>query len=334
MATTTIPKTQKVILINDTGSYDVLKYQDHPVPSITDNELLVKNKYSGINFIESYFRKGIYPSEKPLILGRESSGTVVAKGNSVKDFDIGDKVAYLSGSAFAQYTKVDAAGKVVKLPKDANDETLKLYAAGLLQSLTALTFIDEAYNVKKGDFILNYAAAGGVGLILDQLLKERGAHTIAVVSTEEKLELAKKHGAEYGIISSKEDIVTRVKEITNNQGVDAAFDSIGKDTFETTISALKRKGTFVSYGNASGPVSPFPLTKLTGNIKILRPSLFSYIATSEEWKHYSREFVSLVSSGKLKINIGHVFPLSEYPKATQLLEERKTTGKLVLEIPQ
>lgn len=334
MATTAIPKTQKVILINETGSYDVLKYQDYPVPSISDNEFLIKNKYSGINFIESYFRKGIYPSEKPSILGREASGTVVAKGNSVKNFDIGDKVAYISGSTFAQYTKINANGKVIKLPKDADDETLKLYAAGLIQALTALTFIDEAYNVKKGDFILNYAAAGGVGLILDQLLKERGAHTIAVVSTEEKLALAKKHGAEYGIVSTKEDIVARVKEITNNQGVDAAFDSVGKDTFETTIAALKRKGTFVSYGNASGPVSPFSLGKLTGNIKILRPTLFLYIATDEEWQHYSKEFVSLVSSGKLKINIGGVFPLSDYAKATQLLEERKTTGKLVLEIPQ
>lgn len=334
MATAAIPKTQKVILINETGSYDVLKYQDYPVPSIADSEFLVKNKYSGINFIESYFRKGIYPSEKPSILGREGSGTVVAKGKSVKNFEIGDKVAYTSGAAFAQYTKVDDNGKVVKLPKDADDETLKLYAAGLLQALTALTFIDEAYNVKKGDFILNYAAAGGVGLILDQLLSKRGAHTIAVVSTEEKLELAKKHGAEYGIISTKEDIVAKVREITNNKGVDAAFDSIGKDTFETTIASLKRKGTFVSYGNASGPVSPFSLNKLTGNIKILRPSLFFYVSTNEEWQHYSKEFVSLLNSGEIKINIGPVFPLSEYPKATQLLEERKTTGKLVLEVPQ
>lgn len=334
MATTTIPKTQKAIVINETGSYDVLKYQDYPVPSINENEFLVKNKYTGVNFIESYFRKGIYPSQKPLILGREASGTIVAKGNSVKNFDVGDKVAYLAGSAFAQYTKIGSNSRVVKLPKDSSDETLKLYAAGLLQALTALTFIDEAYTVKKGDFILNYAAAGGVGLIFDQLLKQRGAHTIAVVSTEEKLELAKKYGAEYGIISTKEDIVKKVKEITNNAGVEAAFDSVGKDTFETTLAALKKKGTFVSYGNSSGPVSPFSLTKLTGNIKLLRPTLFFYIDTDEEWQHYSKEFVSLISSNKLKINIGHVFPLSEYAKAAQLQEERKTTGKIVLEVPQ
>lgn len=334
MVAATIPKIQKAILINETGSYDVLKYQDYPVPSITNNEVLVKNRYAGVNFIEAYFRKGLYPSEKPLILGREASGIVVAKGNSVKNFEVGDKVAYLSAYAFAQYTSVDASGRIVKLPGGSDDGTLRLYAASLLQSLTALTFIDEAHNVKKGEFILNYAAAGGVGLILNQLLKERGAHIIAVVSTEEKLELAKQHGAEYGIIYSKEDIPSRVKEITKDQGVDAAFDSIGKVTFDSTIASLKRKGTFVSYGNASGPVAPFPLLKLAGNTKLVRPSVANYLVTNEEWRRYSQQLVSLLGSGKLKFNIYHVFPLGEYPKAAQLLEERKTTGKLVLEIPQ
>lgn len=334
MTAVSIPKTQKVILINETGGYDVLKYQDYSVPSINANELLVKNKYSGINFIEAYFRKGLYPSEKPYILGREASGTIVAKGDNVKDFEIGDKVAYLSGSAFAQYTSVSAEGKVVKLPRDSSDETLKLYAAGLLQSLTALTFINEAHNVKKGEYILVYAAAGGVGLILDQLVSARGAHVIAVASTDAKIELAKKYGAEYGIVSTKEDIVAKVRDITKGQGVDAAFDSVGKDTFKTTVDALRSKGTFVSYGNSSGLVDSFALTSLPRNIKILRAGVFGYVATQEEWQHYSKKVVYLIDSKKLKINIGKVFPLSEYSEATKELESRKTTGKLVLDIPQ
>lgn len=334
MSAASIPKTQKVILINETGGYDVLKYQDYPIPKISDNDILVKNKYSGINFIEAYFRKGIYPSEKPYVLGREASGTVVAKGNSVKSFEIGDKVAYMSESAFAQYTKVSAAGKVVKLPADSDDETLKLYAAGLLQSLTALTFVNEAHNVKKGEYILVYAAAGGVGLLLDQLIKARGAHVIAVASTEEKVQLAKKNGAEYGIVSTKEDIVTKVKEITNGEGVDAAFDSVGKDTFKTTVDSLKNKGTFVSYGNSSGVVDSFALTSLPRNIKILRAGVLGYISTPEDWDHYTKEIVPLLSSGKLNIHIGKIFPLSKYAEATKELEARKTTGKLVLEIAQ
>lgn len=330
-----IPKTQKVVLIDANGGYDVIKYQDNEVPPIGDNDLLIKNKYAGINFIEAYFRKGIYPTQLPQILGREATGVVVAKGQAVKDFDVGDKVAYLSGKTFAQYTKFSNSIAISKLPKDTTDEQLKLYAAALIQGLTALTFIDEAYKVKKDDYILVYAAAGGVGLILDQLLKERGAHTIAVVSTEEKAKLAKEYGAEYVIISSKEDVPTRVLEITGNKGVHAAFDSVGKDTFEATLSALRIKGTFVSYGNASGPVPPITISSLSSkNIKIVRPTLFNYIREPEEWQYYSHKLFDLIGSAKLKIKIHKVYPLSEYKPATQELEGRKTTGKLVLQIPQ
>ena len=331
-----IPSAQKVILIRETGGPEVIRYeQDYPVPELNDNEILIKNKYTGINFIESYFRKGIYPSQKPYVLGREASGTVVAKGKAVSKFNLADKVAYLSAGTFAQYTKIAETGHISKLPENTTDKQLELYAASLVQVLTALTFAKEAYTVKKGDFVLLYAAAGGVGLAFNQILKRLGAHTIAVASTDEKLQLAKEFGAEYLVNSSKEDVLARVLEITQGQGVDVAYDSIGKDTFETTLSALRRKGTFVSFGNASGPVPPIAISRLSPkNIKILRPTLFGYIASQEEWAYYSEELIKLLHSEEFKVLITKIYPLEEYRKATEELEARKTTGKLLLEVPQ
>ncbi|CDO91981.1 unnamed protein product [Kluyveromyces dobzhanskii CBS 2104] len=331
-----IPSVQKVSLFRENGGPEVLRYEeDFPVPKIGATDLLIKNKFAGINFIEVYFRKGIYPSEKPYLLGREAVGVIVAKGDRVEKYNIGDKVAYLSGSTFAQYTKFPQDGNLIKLPENITVEKEKTIAGSLVQGLTALTFVEEAYNVQKGDFILLYAAAGGAGLIFDQLLKKKGARTIAVASSDEKLQLAKEYGAEFVINSSKEDIVQRVKEITGGKGVDAAFDSIGKDTFETTLEAVKRKGTIVSFGNASGPIPPFPINRLSAkNLKILRPQLFGYLAEPGEWDHYSSELVRLIDSGELKINISKVYPLKDYKQATEDLESRKTVGKLVLEIPE
>lgn len=331
----TIPEQQKVILIDEIGGYDVIKYEDYPVPSTSEEELLIKNKYTGVNYIESYFRKGIYPCEKPYVLGREASGTVLAKGKGVTNFEIGDQVAYISNSTFAQYSKISSQGPVMKLPKGTSDEELKLYAAGLLQVLTALSFTNEAYHVKKGDYVLLFAAAGGVGLILNQLLKMKGAHTIAVASTDEKLKIAKEYGAEYLINASKEDILRQVLKFTNGKGVDASFDSVGKDTFEISLAALKRKGVFVSFGNASGLIPPFSITRLSPkNITLVRPQLYGYIADPEEWKYYSDEFFGLVNSKKLNIKIYKTYPLRDYRTAAADIESRKTVGKLVLEIPQ
>lgn len=331
-----IPSVQKVVLIRENGGPEVLRYEeDFPVPSIKANELLIKNKYAGVNFIEAYFRKGLYPSEKPYVLGREAVGTVVAKGDSVTKFEIGDKVAYLSSNTFAQYTKFPEDGKIIKLPSDASDEKLKTVSGALLQGLTALTFVNEAYNVQKNDYILLYAAAGGAGLIFDQLLKLKGAKTIAVASSDEKLQLAKEAGAQYLVNSSKDDIVKKVLEITNGEGVAAAFDSIGKDTFEATLQLVKRKGTIVSFGNASGAVPPLSINRLSAkNLKLLRPQLFGYIAEPEEWEHYSTELINLLDSNKLKINISKTYPLKNYRQATEELEARRTVGKLVLEIPE
>ncbi|KAH3668524.1 hypothetical protein OGAPHI_002278 [Ogataea philodendri] len=251
----TLPTTQKAIYFTENGDRDVLKYEDVPVPKIGEDEILIKNRYAGINFIEVYFRKGVYPSEKPYTLGREAAGEVVAVGSKVDKVQVGDKVGYLYPGSFAQYTKVPASHNILKLPKDTSDDLLKLVSASLLQGLTALTFIYEAYDVKEGDYILVTAAAGGVGLILNQLLsKVKKAHVIALASTEEKLKLAKEAGAEFLINSSttsQEEQIKKILEITNGEGVAASFDSVGKDTLELSLGAVARKGTFVSYGNAS-----------------------------------------------------------------------------------
>lgn len=332
-----IPEKQSVVLIRETGGPEVLRYEtDFPTPKIANpNEILIKNKYSGVNFIESYFRKGIYPSEKPYVLGREALGVVVEKGASVKDYNIGDHILYMSPGTFAQYTKVTAGvSKLIKLPQTSTQEELKTYAAALLQGLTVLTFVEEAYAVKKGDYILVWAASGGVGLIFDQILHKLGAHVIAVASTEEKLALAKENGAEYGILYDDPELLKKIEEITKGEGVDAVFDSIGKDTFETSLKAVKRKGSLISFGNATGPVDPLVLNRLSPkNVKIARPQVMAYIHTEEEFEYYAKKLIDYVKNGDLKIKIYKTYELKDYVQAAKDIESRKTTGKLLLEIP-
>ncbi|SCU99452.1 LADA_0H19856g1_1 [Lachancea dasiensis] len=332
-AATAIPSTHKAVFIRETGGLEVLRYEDYPVPKVGDNDILVKNKYAGVNFIESYFRKGIYPSEKPYVLGREATGIVVAKGQNVTKFDLNDKVAYICAGTLAQYTSVNEHGKIVRLPESTSEEKLKLYAASLIQVMTAVTFVREAYTIQKGDFALLYAAAGGAGLAFNQVLKSAGARVIAVASTGAKLQLAQEYGAEFLINSSTDDILAKVLEYTNGEGVSVAYDSVGKDTFDTTLAAVKRKGTIVSFGNASGSVDPLHIGRLTPkNVKLLRPSLLGYLGSEEEWDFYSRQLIELVDGGKVKVLISKVYPLSEYKQATTALEARKTVGKLLIEI--
>lgn len=335
---TTIPSTQKAIFYNKQGGPEVLKYGDVPVPAISDTEILIKNKYAGINFIETYFRKGVYPvASFPYIGGREASGVVAQVGSKVKSYSVGDKVAYLSGQTFAQYTKVPETGSILKLRADADEQTVKKFGGSLLSGLTALTFIDEAYTVKEGDYILVTAAAGGLGLLLDQLISGRKAHVIAVASSKEKLARAKANGAEYLLDSSElsdEQILEQIEKITAGKGVNASFDSVGKDTAELSLAAVGRKGTWVSIGNASGKVPPLSINRLSPkNLKVVRPMLFAYIATPQEFGYYSQKLATLIENNQLTYEF-HYHPLSEYPEVTVAQESRKTTGKLVLEIPQ
>ena len=331
-----IPATQKAAYANAISETpDGIIYGDVESPQIAGpDDVIIKNKYSGVNFIESYFRKGIYPAKFPYIFGREAAGVVAAVGDNVSNYKVGDKVAYLSPGTFAQYTKISqGAVHTTKLPESTSDEQLKLWGASLVQGLTAITFAHEAYEVKKGDYILVWAAAGGVGQILTQYISSLGAHVIATASTDEKLAIAKLLGAEY-LIKLSDDVVAKVKEITGGKGVAASFDGLGKDTFQASLDSLARKGTLVTYGNATGVVPPLSVNILSPkNIKVIRPQVFGYTTEKEEWNHYTGVLQKALVDEVIKIELT-TYPLSEYKEATTALEGRKTTGKLVLEIPQ
>lgn len=331
-----VPKTHHVSLFEKVGdSTDLIQYKEVAAPQISDpKDIIVKNSYAGVNFIESYFRKGIYPATLPYTFGREATGVVAAVGDQVTNVKVGDKVVYLGGNLFAEYTKLEPSNfRVTKLDPSTTDEQLKVYSASIVGGLTAYTLVTDAYHVKKGDQILVWAAAGGVGQVLTQLASHAGADVIAIASTAEKLQIAKDRGAKYLINSSSDDIVAKVLEYTNGVGAVASFDSVGKDSFEASLASLKLRGHFVSYGNASGVVPPFPLGRLSAkNISVVRPVLTNYVATPEEWESKTREFFALIDAGKVDIGITKTYPLSEYRQAATDLESRKTTGRLVLEI--
>ncbi|KAF2690421.1 NAD(P)-binding protein [Lentithecium fluviatile CBS 122367] len=329
-----IPKTMKGVWIEKTGGTEVLQYRDDiPVPEPKEGEVLVKNEYIGINYIDTYFRSGIYPIPKyPYVLGREGAGTIAALGaNAPSDLQVGGRVAYMGQSAYAEYTAVSST-YTVPLPTSIST---KIAAAALLQALTAVTLIREAYPVKRGDWVLVTAAAGGVGLWLCQLLKAVGARTIAAASSPEKRELAKKNGAEILVDYHEDDrekFTKEILEITGGEGVHAVFDSVGKVTFDSSLAAVRRKGSMVSFGNASGPVTGFALGRLSAkNIRLLRPTLFNYIYTREETLQYTQELWNFIEKDGLNVQIHDVYPLKEVERATKDIEGRKTTGKLLLQ---
>ncbi|TVY84630.1 putative quinone oxidoreductase [Lachnellula suecica] len=325
-----LPNTMKGVLIEKTGGVEVLQWKtDLPVPTPKEGEVLVKNDFIGINYIDTYFRTGLYPAPKPEILGREAEGTIVSTGSgSLHNLKTGDRVVFLGTGAYAEYTSVPAA-KTHVIPSALEPG---IAAASLLQGLTALTLIREAHHVQKGDWVLVHAAAGGVGLWLCQLLKAVGAKTIGTASTAEKIALAKENGATYMVNYKEEkDLVGKIKEITGGEGVRVVFDSTGKDQFENDLEIVARKGTVVSYGNSSGPVPPLAITKLSAkNLKVIRPTLFNYIYTREEFETYCAELFDFIIKDKLNVRIHETYPLQEVARAHTDLEGRKTTGKLLL----
>ncbi|KAF2198269.1 NAD(P)-binding protein [Delitschia confertaspora ATCC 74209] len=328
-----IPKLMKGVWIEKTGGTDVLQYrEDIPVPEPKEGEVLVKNEFVGINYIDTYFRTGLYPPPTlPYILGREGSGTIASLGpRCPPDLSENTRVVYMATSAYAEYTAVPV-NYCIPIPDSISTETA---AAACLQGLTALTLIREAHPVQRGDWVLVTAAAGGVGLWLMQLLKSVGARTIATASTPEKRELAKTFGAEVVLEYHEEDrekFVERVLKETGGEGVVAVFDSVGKATFDACLKCVRRKGTMCSFGNASGAVEPLAISRLSAkNIKLLRPTLFNYVATRDEFKHYSNELWDFITKDKMNVNIHEVYPLKDVVRATKDIEGRKTTGKLLL----
>jgi len=261
------------------------------------------------------------------MLGRESSGTILSIGTgNVHSLKAGDRVVVLAQRTYAQYTAVPS----VYCHKIPDTISTKDAAAGLLQGLTALTLIKESYHVEKDDWILVHAAAGGTGLWLVQLLKAVGAHVIGTCSTS-KIDLVKSHGADVVIDYTKEDVVQKVKEATNGNGCQAVYDGVGKATFDMSLECVARKGTLASFGNASGAVPPVTISRLSAkNVKLLRPILFSYITTREEFEHYAGELFEFMIKNKIDVRVHEVYPLKDVVRAHEDLEGRKTTGKLLL----
>lgn len=257
--TMSIPTTMKAVLVEQTGGPEVLQFKtSHPVPTPQEGEVLVRNNISGVNYIDTYFRTGLYASPKPEILGREGAGTVVALGPNTSGFKVGDRVAWLATGGYAEYTAAPAA-KTVKIPDGVSDEDIM---ASFLSGMTVLSFAKETYPVQKGDWVLLHAAAGGAGFLMTQILKNMGAKVIGTAGGPEKCELVKSLGADVVIDYRSEegkDWVKKVKEVTGGRGVDVVYDSVGKDTWEGSLEAVKRKGTIVWFGNASGPVPPLAL---------------------------------------------------------------------------
>ena len=277
-----------------------------------------------------YFRSGLYPVPSwPYILGREAEGTVVKSGGGeTYGMKEGDKVVWMAEGAYAEYTAAPAA-KAFKLPKEVEP---KIGAAALLQGLTALTLIREAHHVKKGDWVLVHAAAGGTGLWLCQLLKAVGANIIGTASTQEKIDLATKAGATNMINYSHEDVKSKVMELTNNAGCVAVFDGVGKTTFDLSLECVARKGSMVSFGNASGAVPPLAIARLSAkNARLMRPTLFNYISTREEFEKYTNELFDFVLKEKMDVKIHETYPLSEAKRAQEDLQGRVSTGKLLLD---
>lgn len=337
-----LPAKIQAIGINKTGDFDVIEKLELPLPQNAPGNVLVKVHYGGVNFIDTYYRKGLYPiSAFPQPLGTEAAGEIVAlptdekvladEEYKLRGFAIGGKVAVYGLGTFSEYATVPWTNAYT-LPESLSTRTA---AASLTQGATALTFVTEAYNVQKGDIILVHTVAGGLGLIFAQLIKARGATVIGTTSTAEKAAIAKAHGADHVILYTQEDTVQRVLELTNGEGVHAIFDGVGKDTFELDFKVIRRKGTLVSVGNASGAVPPFPPLKLVEkNVRLLRPTLKNYVYTPEEGRVYSAQLWKLITDGTLKINIHGEYPFTAegVKQAQKDLTGGKTVGKLLIKI--
>lgn len=319
----------KAVRVTEYGGPGVMSYEDVDMPSPGGSDALVKVEASGINYIDTYQRSGLYQIPLPATLGLEAAGTVEEVGSAVTNFKAGDRVAYTSvPGAYAEYATVPE-DKLVAIPDGVS---FNEGAAAMLQGCTAHYLCKSTYMVKEGDRCLIHAAAGGVGLLLIQMVKNAGGFVIGTVSTEEKAVLAKEAGADEVILYSEQDFETEVKRITDGAGVNVVYDSVGKATFEKSIDCLSKLGYMILYGNASGPVTEFNPATLgpKGSLFLTRPTLFDYTASRESLEWRSSDVFNWIANGKLNLRIEHLYPLVDVQQAHIDLEGRATTGKLIL----
>ncbi|MEI6183550.1 MAG: quinone oxidoreductase [Polynucleobacter sp.] len=327
----------RAIQIDEFGGPDKLLEKDIPIPTPEENEVVVKIEYSGINYMDVYMRNGSYAKSHtyqtplPMTVGMEGAGTVHALGKNVKEFKLGERVAYcLSRGSYAEYAAVPA-WRLVKIPETVDSSRA---AALMLQGLTAHYLTNSAYALKNNDACLIHAGAGGVGQLVIQLAKLKGTTVITTVGSEEKAEIAKKLGADHIILYRELDFQKEVMRITENQGVNVVFDSVGKDTIDRSIRCLQKRGLCVMFGASSGQVAgiaPLALAE-AGSIYFTRPHLADYIQNAEVINQRMSEIFSYISSGKLRVSIHDIYQLSEIQKVHELLESRATLGKFLLKV--
>ena len=304
-------------------------YEAFELPAPGPGEVRIRHRAIGLNFIDVYFRTGMYPTPAPFVLGNEGAGDVVALGKGVTSLKVGDRVAYAATlGGYAEERNILAAS-LVKLPKAIAYETA---AAMMLKGLTAQYLLRQTYRVKAGDTVLMHAAAGGVGLILCQWAKALGATVIGTAGSEEKAKLAKKHGAKHVILYRTENFVDRVKEITKGKLCDVVYDGIGKSTFPASLDCLRPLGMFASFGSASGPIDAFNINLLNqkGSLFATRPSLFAYASRPGALPKMARDLFRVVASGEVKIPINARYPLEKAADAHRALEGRETTGSTIM----
>ncbi|ONI25008.1 hypothetical protein PRUPE_2G274500 [Prunus persica] len=323
-------KMVKAIRVHELGGPEVLKWEDVEVGEPKEGEVRVKNKAIGINFIDVYFRKGVYKAATvPYTPGVEACGVVTAVGPGLTGRQVGDLVAY-AGQPMGSYAEeqILPANRVVPVPPSI-DPTVA--ASLLLKGMTAQFLLRSCFKVEPGHTVLVHAAAGGVGSLLCQWANSLGATVIGTVSTKEKAAQAKEDGCHHVIIYKEEDFVARVKEITSDNGVEVVYDSVGKDTFEGSLACLKTRGYMVSFGQSSGAPDPVPLSAIAvKSLFLTRPSLFHYAVTRDELLGMAGEVFGNVQSGVLRVRVNHTYPLSQAVQAHEDLENRKTSGSVVL----
>src|SRR5919197_1301141 len=311
------------------GGPEVLSWEQVEVGRPGEGQVRLRHKAVGLNFIDVYHRTGLYPAPTPFALGQEGAGEVVEVGSGVKELRVGDRVAYAGLMGAYSEERLAPADRLVKLPEGISFEQ---GAAMMLKGMTVEYLLRRTRPLRAGETILFHAAAGGVGLIACQWARALGATTIGTVSTRQKAELARAHGCHHVVITSEEDFVARVREITDRKGVPVAYDSVGEDIWQGTLECLQPRGLWVSFGNSSGKVPPLDLVVLSqkGSLFVTRPTLASYTGTRGDLLESANALFERVLKGDVKIEINQRYPLAEAAQAHRDLEARKTTGSTIL----
>ena len=318
------------VRIHSNGGPEVLQWEKVEVPDPNAGDVVVRQIAAGLNFIDVYFRTGLYKVPAfPSAIGNEGAGVVEAVGDGVTEVAVGDRVAYCMSLGSYTQRRLIPAKQLVKIPKGISEQQA---AAVMLKGCTVQYLIRQAYPVQKGETVLFHAAAGGCGLIACQWLKHLGVRVIGTVGTAEKAELAKSHGCDHPIVYTEDNFVDRVKELTDGRGVPVVYDSVGKDTFNDSLECLQPRGLMVSFGNASGAVEPFApaLLAAKGSLFLTRPTLATYTATRADLEKTTADLFGVLSSGAVTVEVNQTYPLENAAQAHRDLEARKTTGSTIL----